>query len=587
MKTKPSHLLIALALLELSTINSQQSTAHGQGTAFTYQGQLNSSGSEANGSYDFQFILFNVEQFGFPVGPILTNSAVPVINGLFSATLDFGVGVFTGTNLWLDISVRTNGSGAFTELLPRQALLPTPYAIMANSASNLLGPLPAAQLSGTIASGTLPASPSFSGTVTANAFSGNGANVANVNATALNGLNAADFWQLGGNDVAPGQFLGSANNEPVELWANGARVLRLEPGGVSASLANGIPTGAPNLIGGSSVNFVESGVVGATIGGGGATDYGGSNYINSVIADFGTVGGGDRNTAGGWSATVGGGYANKAYGSSATVGGGFGNTASGNSATVPGGSYNQASGSYSFAAGQFAQASNQGAFVWADSQIALFASTANDQFSVRANGGVRFVTGGAGLFVQGGGGVDNPQAWVDQQTTTDYSRLRFTVGADVSHRWDVGATWTNFTIWSETFLANMIYLDQRGLTVNGTLITSSDRNVKEGFEPVDARSVLERVAALPITRWHFTNDTATAHLGPMAQDFYAAFNVGGDDKHIAVVDEGGVALAAIQGLNEKLEQKEARIQQQAAEIQELKQGVADLKKMVQLLAERR
>ena len=587
MKTKPSHLLIALALLELSTINSQQSTAHGQGTAFTYQGQLNSSGSEANGSYDFQFILFNVEQFGFPVGPILTNSAVPVINGLFSATLDFGVGVFTGTNLWLDISVRTNGSGAFTELLPRQALLPTPYAIMANSASNLLGPLPAAQLSGTIASGTLPASPSFSGTVTANAFSGNGANVANVNATALNGLNAADFWQLGGNDVAPGQFLGSANNEPVELWANGARVLRLEPGGVSASLANGIPTGAPNLIGGSSVNFVESGVVGATIGGGGATDYGGSNYINSVIADFGTVGGGDRNTAGGWSATVGGGYANKAYGSSATVGGGFGNTASGNSATVPGGSYNQASGSYSFAAGQFAQASNQGAFVWADSPIALFASTANDQFSVRANGGVRFVTRGAGLFVQGGGGVDNPQAWVDQQTTTDYSRLRFTVGADVSHRWDVGATWTNFTIWSETFLANMIYLDQRGLTANGTLITSSDRNLKEGFEPVDARSVLERVAALPITRWHFTNDTATAHLGPMAQDFYAAFNVGGDDKHIAVVDEGGVALAAIQGLNEKLEQKEARIQQQAAEIQELKQGVADLKKMVQLLAERR
>ena len=57
----------------------------------------------------------------------------------------------------------------------------------------------------------------------------------------------------------------------------------------------------------------------------------------------------------------------------------------------------------------------------------------------------------------------------------------------------------------------------------------------------------------------------------MGQDFYATFNIGTDEKHIAPIDEGGVALAAIQGLNRKVDDKEARIQEQAAEIDHLKQ----------------
>ena len=69
------------------------------------------------------------------------------------------------------------------------------------------------------------------------------------------------------------------------------------------------------------------------------------------------------------------------------------------------------------------------------------------------------------------------------------------------------------------------------LWVNGTLVSMSDRNVKAGFAPVDAREILAKVAALPITRWHYTNNAATTHLGPMAQDFYAAFGVGPDDKN--------------------------------------------------------
>lgn len=116
-------------------------------------------------------------------------------------------------------------------------------------------------------------------------------------------------------------------------------------------------------------------------------------------------------------------------------------------------------------------------------------------------------------------------------------------------------------------------LTSTGLTVNGTFLSSSDRNVKAGFEAVDAKSILEKVAALPIARWHYTNDLATPHIGPMAQDFSAAFKVGADDKHIATVDADGIALGAIQGLNQKLNEE---LQRRDAENAELKRGLAAL-----------
>jgi hypothetical protein len=163
-------------------------------------------------------------------------------------------------------------------------------------------------------------------------------------------------------------------------------------------------SGAPNLIGGSPDNFVSSGVIGATIGGGGATNihYGPAShqYTNSVTGSFGTVGGGAVNTAG-YEATVGGGFQNTASGDDSTVGGGYSNSATAGYAAVPGGMNNLASGQFSFAAGDDARATNDGAFVWADAQGPPFGSTTTNQFNVRANGGVRFVTGGAGLTVDG------------------------------------------------------------------------------------------------------------------------------------------------------------------------------------------
>ena len=74
---------------------------------------------------------------GIIAGPI-TNSAVVVSNGLFTVALDFGAGIFTGTNYWVELGVRTNGGGGFATLVPRQPLTPTPYALYAPQASNAL-----------------------------------------------------------------------------------------------------------------------------------------------------------------------------------------------------------------------------------------------------------------------------------------------------------------------------------------------------------------------------------------------------------------------------------------------------------------
>jgi photosystem II stability/assembly factor-like uncharacterized protein len=168
--------------------------AWGQGTAFLYQGQLGSSGAPANGDYNFKFSLYPAAQTnGLSAIGSLTNDAVGVTNGLFATTVDFGQGVFTGRNLWLEIGVCTNGTNNFTLLSPLQPVLPTPYAIFANSASNLLGQLAASQLTG-----TLPptAFAGYTNTVAltnrqnlfAGTFNGNGAAVTNVNVTNLTGV---------------------------------------------------------------------------------------------------------------------------------------------------------------------------------------------------------------------------------------------------------------------------------------------------------------------------------------------------------------------------------------------------------------
>ena len=445
----------------LSFISLQPINALAQGTAFTYQGRLNTGSNPANGSYNLTFTLFTTGSGGSAAAGPVTNSATAVSNGLFTVTLNFGNGLFNGTAYWLEIGVATNGSTSFQTLSPRQFLTPTPYAIYGENAGT-------AVLANSVASGSVSSSqlntlaPPSGGQV----LEFNGSSL--IWTTPGTALSA---WGLSGNagTTAGVNFLGTTDNQPLELKVGGLRGLRLEPTGSSY----------PNVIGGGPSNFASNSLSGVVVGGGinnvagGNQSFIGGGYQNhafgyiSTIAGgayntgngseatvgggayntaglYGTVAGGDENTASGVDSVVGGGLGNVASGDYsfvgggssdtvtnignvasgifsavvggdgnqatidfAAVGGGNDNIASGSWSTVPGGALNVASSGFSFAAGYRAHAATPGSFVWADSSAASdFTSTASYQFLLRASGGVGIGTAQTppgGLRVASGG----------------------------------------------------------------------------------------------------------------------------------------------------------------------------------------
>jgi hypothetical protein len=249
--------------------------------------------------------------------------------------------------------------------------------------------------------------------------------------------------------------------------------------------------------------------------GGGSQNIASGNYsvatggLTNESADFySSIGGGNLNFSAGDSSTISGGFFNDATNLDSVVGGGSENIASGVAATIPGGSQNTAAGDLSIAAGFGAtvDALHDGAMLFADSRLFFFFSARANEFAVRATGGVRLVTG---------------------------------------------------------VNANQNGVPNAGVVLNpggGTWLSLSDRNAKENLSPVDGRAVLEKVAGLPLNEWNYkTQDASERHLGPMAQDFRAAFGLGPDDTHIADIDLGGVALAAIQGLYTQMQEENARL----------------------------
>ncbi len=103
------------------------------GTAFTYQGRLLDNNQPADGLYDFQFKLFDAVSDGNKLGADVNKSEVYVIDGYFTAELDFG-GVFDGNSRWLEIGIRPgdqNDPCDYVFLTPLQKLMPTPYALYA------------------------------------------------------------------------------------------------------------------------------------------------------------------------------------------------------------------------------------------------------------------------------------------------------------------------------------------------------------------------------------------------------------------------------------------------------------------------
>ena len=112
------------------------------------------------------------------------------------------------------------------------------------------------------------------------------------------------------------------------------------------------------------------------------------------------------------------------------------------------------------------------------------------------------------------------------------------------------------------------------------------RNAKEHFTTISPAEMLEKVALLPISQWNYKTDPADhKHVGPMAQDFHTMFGLNGaEDKRISLTDEGGVALAAIQGLNQKLDEKDVEIQTLEQQNDSLTERLNKLEATVEIVA---
>ena len=313
-----------------------------------------------------------------------------------------------------------------------------------------------------------------------------------------------------GLNVAAGEYAtvaGGENNQACDAWS-------IIAGGYSNAVSGS--SGSPEedgFIGGGENNVVtgsgeDSAVVGgdynavsandsAIVGGvsnsvAGAYSFIGGGQSNGITsaASYAAIVSGDANTLSGEYGFIGGGEKNTVSGKAATLSGGYDSLASGAYATVPGGYANYATGTGSFAAGVESYAAAAGAFVWPMTRAA-------------------------------------PVAWRRRSriSSSRARRVALRSGRTPARR------------------------SARSWPPDPDVASASDRNLKTDVARIDDAAVLDKVAALPISRWSYKSEHGVRHVGPMAQDFYAAFKVGEDDKHITSIDEDGVALAAIKALH--------------------------------------
>jgi endosialidase-like protein len=388
------------------------------------------------------------------------------------------------------------------------------------------------------------------------------------------GSPSGSFFVQGGNAFGNTAVLGTTDNQSLTMEVNGQPALRVVPASPdNPAIVFGFN---PNVIGGQSGNFVTAGKGGATIGGGGGCNpaVGGScgaATMNRVTGNFGTIGGGrgniagehdtasggDTNSATGGHSTVGGGqnnladsnYAtvaggvvNHAGGVDSTVGGGLANSATGQAATVPGGSFNVASGTFSVATGHDANAVHANSFIWNGWSSGSAGTFRNNAFQIHAENGLDVEFGSR--RPDGGG-----NSWVFMGTGFVGQHIATSTGAFLS----TGGVWVN----------------------------SSDRNRKTQVRAIDPHTILAAVISLPISTWQYVDEASNVrHLGPMAQDFRAAFGLGMDETAISTVDADGVALAAIQGLHRVMQEKDAQINAQARELVEVRGRLARIEALL-------
>ena len=494
------------------------SSSDAQTTTFIYQGRLQDGVLAADGSYDLQFAVFTLASGGSQEGATLTRPGVTVINGAFSVELDFGAGPFAGPARFLEIRVKRPADPSYTILTSRQSIGSAPYAIRALNATavdvavagtSIVNAVNDASTSITINDNRLPA--------------------------ALVRIKPA-AQQVSASANADGtdpllNLRGTYSSEPssvneLKLLHDGGLVLSgfARDAGLTADCAAQIPaTGAgTRLMWHPCRGAFRFGRVAAF-----PSDT--TSWDDANIGDFSFAGG---------NKVIASGLSSAAFGDSVTVSGvagfsagashicsGFACVALGYQGTATGlnsvalGYKAFSAGDYSIALGHQATTcsaqpvsqsclgtSYKGSFVWGDESAddGYVKSQADNEFRIRAKGGVRLrVSNASSGNTPGAGG---------------------NIGCDLT---SAVPSWT----------------------------CASSRDVKEHFEGVDGEVVLSRIRGLPLSTFSYIGDTSnTRHMGPVAEDFYAAFSLGDSNKSINAQNMAGVSLAAVKALEERTSQ---------------------------------
>lgn len=592
--------------------------AFSQTTSFNYQGKLVDAGAPANGSYQFTFKLYDAPN-GSQVGPTIADMTLEVVDGSFSASLDFGAAAFAGADRYLEISIRKLPADPYTAMLPRQKINSVPYATRAARATDAdaIGGQTATDISTAITAVNGATSANTPNTIAKRDANGqvivgslkfqDGSSMTTAPSMA-NILGSQNTW-TGQNTFTNGLSVNNANiaNVANPVSANDAAnktyvdstTIRFVPGAEQLSVgdANG---SAPmiNLRGGSAMgpgqhmpawfkvfqngSFVATGNIGTGVspmqGAGHRTSWDSnksafrSGYAETQWDD-GKVG--QFSWAGGMNSTASGAYS-FAFGDSnlaentASIAIGMGNHVNGY-AGFTAGAANRVCGVYGVAFGSGAQSggpmvngrcgpdmlTNTGR-----AAVAIGENVIADKNYTVAMGRYTSNNGFFGTFIWGDGSATSAA-----DTFKNITSFEFAVRATGGFRFRTnlaGTTGCNLPAGS------------------GVFACTSSKYTKENF--VSANGVLASLRKVPVTSWNYISEgRSVRHLGPMAEDFFAQFGLGTGNTSIGVQDLAGVSIAAVKELDAQLQQKNAEIERLQNEVTTLRSNQVELEKRLQAI----
>lgn len=634
MNTKRAIILLVITL-------ALAASAFGQSSAFNYQGRLNDAGAAANGTFQFQFKLYDAPNGGAQVGGTLSDVSVLVTNGTFSTALDFGAAAFPGADRYLEIAVRKTPGDPYTTLTPRQKINSAPYSNKAKTADTFSGNLSGDVIGSQNATVISSVGGKTAATIASSVQTVNNATPSNISDTlvkrdnlgkiSVQGINFGDGTSMTsanfGSNLLASQNNWTGQNTFNGLSMNGTNITNLanpvsatdavnrqylqasailfNPASEQLSVGDANGTGTMiNLRGGST----------CCSGPGGHTPAWFKVFQNGSFVATGNLGIGISPMEGkgyrtSWYTYKGAfrsGYADNEWDDANT---GFFSWA--------GGSNSMASGLYAFSFGDTNQAESTSSIVFGSGNQVKGAAG----FSAGAGNRVCDTYGVAfGNKAQSGGPLINGKCDPDSFNLRGLAAIAmgYNVTADQDHTMAFGKFASNngFTgtfVWSDgsanatadtfrnmannefaaratggfRFRTNLTGTTGCNLPAgSGVFNCTSSRFTKENFFAVKGSDILSKLRAIPITSWNYIDEGKNVrHIGPMAEDFFAQFQLGTGNTSIGVQDLAGVSIAAVKELDTQLQQKNEEVKQLQDEVKQLRATQDELVKRLAALEE--